>query len=113
MNLTEMRDVVSEVSFPEYKFGVYESTKGYTYLQAWYDEADTVTGLMAVQYTRRWMLTPEMSKSEIVSTAFKCALTSMEHKTREWFLYRGAAIYQPHYNFDDLLSICEKREVRP
>ncbi len=112
MNIHEMRAVVGEVSFPDYEFFVGESSHGFLYLQAEYDEADTVTGIVERQYTRRWALSPEMTKSEIVSTAFKCVLTSMEHKTREHFLYQNAAIYHPHYDVDDLLAICEKRDVR-
>ena len=112
MNIQDMREIIKDVTFADYDFSVLESQHGFTYLQASYYEADTVTGMVELQLTRRWPLSPEMSKSEIVSTAFKCALTSMEHKTREWFLYKGAAVYQPHYNVDDLLTICEKREVR-
>lgn len=112
MTIYEIRSAVGEVSFPAYEFFVGESAHGFIYLQAEYDEADTLTGVVERQYTRRWALSPEMTRSEIVSTAFKCVLTSMEHKTREYFLYKDAAIYQPHFNVDDLLSICEKRDVR-
>ena len=112
MIIEEMREIIADVKFPEYEFFVGQSAHGFIYLQAEYDEADTVTGIVERQHTRRWALSPEMTKSEIVSTAFKCALTSMEHKTREWFTYKDKAIYQPHYDVDALLSICEAREVR-
>jgi hypothetical protein len=112
MTIQEMRAAVEEVAFPDYEFMVGESRQGFLYLQAEYDEADTITGMVERQHTRRWALSPEMSKSEIVSTAFKCALTSMEHKTREWFTYRGRAIYQPHYDVDTLHSVCEGRLER-
>jgi hypothetical protein len=112
MNIDEMRAVVRKVAFPEYEFSVVESMHGFVYLRAEYDEADTLTGIIERQYTRRWPLSPDMTESEVVSTAFKCVFTSMEHKTREWFTYKNAAIYQPHYNVDDLLAICQKRSVR-
>jgi hypothetical protein len=112
MLIDEMSAVLQEVSFPGYEFAVAQSAHGFIYMFASYDEADTITGIVERQYTRRWPLSPEMSKSEIVSTAFKCAITSMEHKTREWFLYRGRAVYQPHYNVDVLWDICEQRETR-
>lgn len=112
MTIKEMREVVGEVSFPDYQFFVGESSHGFLYLQAEYDEADTITEIVERQYTRRWALSPEMTKSEIVSTVFKCILASMEHKTREWFKYKGKAIYQPHQNVDDLLEICEKIDAR-
>lgn len=112
MNVDEMRFLVREVKFPDYIFIVGESSRGFLYLQGSYDEADTLTGAVERQHTRRWPLSPEMTKSEIVATAFKCVMTSMEHKAREWFTYKDAAIYQPHYDVDDLMAICEKRDVR-
>jgi len=107
------REIVSECNFQDYTFVVVESeTTKAVYLAATYLEADTITGAVELQHTRRWFLSPEMSKSEIVATAFKCAITSMEHRTREWFLYKGRAIYQPHYNVDELWELSENREVR-
>lgn len=110
--MDDARSTLLECSFQDYRFDVNTSRTGAVYLQGVYREADTLTGAVELQYTRRWFLSPEMSKSEIVSTAFKCVLTSMEHRTREWFLYRGRAIYQPHYDVDALHSICLERDTR-
>lgn len=106
-------DAVEQCRFLDYTFAVRKSTStDAVYLQATYDEADVTTGLIEKQFTRRWNLSPTMTKSEIVSTAFKCAITSMEHRTREWFYYRGRPIYHPHYDVDDLHAICDRRDVR-
>lgn len=43
MTFSEIRQVLDTVSFPDYAFTVGMSS-GYTYLQATYAEADTVTG---------------------------------------------------------------------
>ena len=110
--IEQAKDYIDECYFPDYTFKIDTSRTGAVYLQATYLEADTVSGNVETQSTRRWFLSPSMVKSEIVATAFKCILTSMEHRTREWFLYRGKAIYQPHYDVDALHSICEQREVR-
>lgn len=107
MNVDQMRVVIAEISFPDYEFHVLESHHGFIYLQAGYDEADTVTAVVEHQLTRRWPLNPEMGRSELVSTAFLCVLTSMEHRTREWFKYRGHAVYMPHYHVDALWAVCE------
>ncbi len=112
MEIDEMRSAVAECEFPGYEFSVTLSHVGGIYLQAEYDETDTLTGLTERQYTRKWTLTPLMVKSEIIATCFKCVITSMEHKTREWFLYRGRPIYQPHFDVDQLHAICENRSVR-
>ena len=108
----QARIYVAHCDYPDYAFYVKEDARGAVYLQAAYSERDTITGKLDVQVTRKWFLSPEMCKSEIVATAFKCIMTSMEHRTREWFTYHKKAIYQPHYDVDALCSICEEREVR-
>lgn len=112
LSIDDMNAIVSDCQFPEYTIELGHSRSGFIFLQAHYLEADTVTGAMEFQHTRRWAISPNATKSEIVATAFKCCLTSMEHKTREWFLYRGKAIYQPHYDVDALHAICDQREMR-
>jgi hypothetical protein len=108
--ITQAKEIIFDCTFQDYTFVIKESRTGAVYLQATYLEADTLTGKVELQHTRRWFLSPSMS--EIVATAFKCALTSMEHRTREWFLYKGRAVYQPHYDVDALWAICEEREIR-
>ncbi len=57
------------------------------------------------QTGRKWMLSPHMTKSEVVQTAFKAVMTAIEHETREKFRYRSTAIFGPHFNVDDLVLI--------
>lgn len=100
---------LSDCKFPEYTLYISIDSRGAAYLRGSYLEKDTITGNVEVQQTRRWFLSPEMLKSEIVATAFKCVMTSMEHRTREWFTYKNKAIYMPHYDVDELHKICEER----
>lgn len=102
--LQRLRDVLLQCSFPGFTFFI-DFVMGRFYLQGTYREADTVTGVEEQQFTRKWLISPHMTKSEIVQTAFKCILTSMEHRTREWFTYRGKAIFGPHFNVDALHQI--------
>lgn len=110
MDVSEMRQVVAECQFHDYTFQIEMDGRGAIYLQASYVEPDVETLTPEVQRTRRWFLSPQMSKSEIVQTAFKCALTSMEHRTREWFRYRGRAVFGPHFNVDVLWEACGHKE---
>jgi hypothetical protein len=113
MTIAEMELVVDDCKYLGRTFEVSVSpTTQAIYLRASYWEDDTVTGKLEKQFTRRWLLSPEMTKSEIVATAFKCVITSMEHQAREWFTYKNRAIYHPHHDVDKLLEICETREVR-
>lgn len=72
------------------------------WLQVRFPGADSVTGDPAVQHGRKWRLSPYMTKSELVQTAFKAVLTAIEHETREQFAYRGRPIFGPHFNVDEL-----------
>lgn len=110
--LGELGEWVGLCKFPEYHFGVTQNTRGEIYLQAWYEEADIITGKNEPQFTRKWLLSPEMVKSEVVATCFKCVITSMEHRTREHFTYRGKRIYGPHFDVDALHSIANRVEHR-
>jgi hypothetical protein len=74
MTLSEIADVVVECRHPEYEFSVTQDQRGAMYLQASYLEADVDTGKIETQLTRRWFLNPEMTRSEIVQTVFKCAM---------------------------------------
>lgn len=93
------------VSFPGYSFIVNRGHGG-VYLQGTYVEPCVISGEPAAQYTRKWLVSPQMTDSEIVFTAFKLCLTSMEHRTREFFTYKGARIASPHFDVEDLVRLC-------
>jgi hypothetical protein len=106
----QMRTILTDVRFMDYTFRVLEDGvgTGRLYLQASYVEPDIVTGAVEEQYTRKWWLSPYMTKSEFVQTAFKCALTSMEHRTREHFKYKGAAVFGPHFDVEELVRLSKE-----
>ena len=113
MTMEEMRDVAEQCEFSEMMFGVIQDgIDSRPYLQGSYMEEDTETGDLAEQRTRKWMLSEFMTKSELVQTCFACCMASMEHRAREWFLYRGKAIFQPHYDVDALWDINQSRDIR-
>jgi hypothetical protein len=111
MDIQEIRAIVRCCEFLNYEFEVCVDGRGATYLQGVYNEPDVKTGKNELQRTRRWFLSPEMCKSEIIQTVFKCALTSMEHRTREWFRYRERAIFGPHFDVDSLHAICTDQHL--
>ncbi len=109
MTIEEMRDIIAQVKFEDYTFTVNEGHGG-IYLQAHYPEADIVTKQPSAQYSRKWLLSPQMTKSELVQTAFKLCMTSMEHRTREHFLYNGKRVFGPHFDVDALWQICAEKK---
>lgn len=96
-----------DVSYSDYTFQVREGHGG-VFLQATYWDDDVTTGAHEMQYTRKWLLSPHMTKSEVVQTAFKCVLTSAEHRVREWFRYQDKAIFGPHFDVDDLAGLRQR-----
>lgn len=54
---------------------------------------------------RKWLLSPHMTDSEVIQTAFKAVMTAEEHETREAFKYLGQAIFGPHYDVNQLAEL--------
>lgn len=94
---------LEDVHFPGYEFEVREKD-GQCFLIGHFLDREECP-----QTTRKWYLSPHMTKSELVLTAFKLVLTSEEHEIREAFKYRGKAILGPHFDVDALHSIAGKR----
>jgi len=80
---------------------------GGVFIQAWYmDEDQSEKGVVKRWFTRKWLLSPHATDSEIVQTAFKCVITSMEHRAREGFRYKDKQVFGPHFDVEDLVSLC-------
>lgn len=107
--IARIQQLLTHVVFQNYNWEVRRGHGG-VFLRAWYMEADVYSHKPEKQYTRKWLLSPHMTDSEIVQTAFKCCLTSMEHRTREDFTYKGKRVFGPHFDIEDLVRLCRKRE---
>lgn len=103
-------EILSRVQFPNLVFKVGETTQGELFLQIIYDEEDVDTGKVSEQKGRKWLLSEHMTTSEIVQTAFKAVMTSMEHRTREWFTYRGARVFCPHFDVEALAAVASEKK---
>ena len=84
------------------------------YMQGGFDAPNVETGQVEWTRTRKWLLSRHMTRSEVIQTAFKLVMTAEEHETRERFLYRGEAVFQPHYDIEDLVKLqrAESKDVR-
>ena len=63
--------------------------------------------------TRKWLLSSHMTRSELAQTALKCVLTSVEHRVREHFLYRGERVFGPHFHVEALHGLCTEFKLDP
>ncbi|MBX3660699.1 MAG: DUF1566 domain-containing protein [Ramlibacter sp.] len=82
MDIVEAKRVLAKVKFPGFSFFIHNAFADGepTYLQAAFDAFDNDRpGVISRQLTRKWLLSRHMTRSELVQTAFKCVLTSVEH----------------------------------
>lgn len=111
------QEILAQVKFLGYAFRIVGDFQRSAYLQAVFDAPCNVQGgADTTQTTRKWLLSRYMGPSELVQTAFKCVLTSIEHEAREQFTYKGAAIFGPHFDVERLVLLCgtsDALEVRP
>lgn len=103
----DVRDILKEVRYLDWTFFVGEDNRyGLpTYLQVQFNAACTTSGDEQSWKGRKWVLSPHMTKSEIVTTAFKAVMTAIEHEARESFKYKGYAIFGPHIDVDYMVHL--------
>lgn len=109
MTRQDVESILLELTYPGYQFFAVEGSR--IYIQAQFLDRCSITGREELQYTRKWYVSRDACKNEVVQTALKCVLTSVEHEARERFKYRGKAIYGPHFDVDALHRICSDKEL--
>lgn len=106
MTPSEIREILKSIRYPHYEFFVNEDM-GRMYLQARHPGGPPG----GLQHTRKWYVSMHACKNEIVQTALKLVLTSVEHEAREMFTYRGKKIFGPHFDVDMLVEICINKNL--
>lgn len=106
MNVDQFRELLSKVKYKDWQFTVGEDGDR-PYLQLKFAACDSKTGEETHWSARKWFLSPHMTPSEVIQTAFKAVLTAEEHEAREQFQYRCRAIFGPHFNVDKLWEVAD------
>jgi len=107
-----VEEILRDVRYPGHCWRVAPFGDG-VYLQISYMEPDVETGEFAAQRGRKWYISPHATRSEVVQTALKAALTSAKHRVREHFLYKGKRIFGPHFDPEQLCERPDALDVRP
>ena len=81
------------------------------HLQLQYLEPDVATGKLERQHARKWYVSAHSTETEVVRTAYKAVLTSLEHRLGEHFTYQGRAVYNPHTHIESLIDIADVRKL--
>jgi hypothetical protein len=108
--LADLRAIVDRVSFRDWLFYVFADGDR-PYIQVAFDEQCIDTGRIVEQRGRKWMLSPHMTDSEVVQTAFAAVLMALEHEAREVFQYRERNIYAPHFDVEALVQLVDARKI--
>lgn len=114
MTLEETLEVVNDIKFAGIRFTILISpftTESSRSLQLSFYLDDTKTGKTTKHYSRKWLLSEHMTKSEIVQTALKAVLTVLEHEAREKFEYKGVAVFNPHINVESLHKLLSENNL--
>ena len=111
MTIDDIYDILREVDYkPGWHIDIMaEPDGGRPYLQVRIDERSAAaicarTGAIEIWKGGKVYLSPHMCRQEIVGAAFGAFKSAEDHELREWFKYRGVAIYDPHLDPDKLVA---------
>lgn len=107
MTEREIRELLDRCVYGDWKFHLGVNGER-LFMQVKFSGRCSYSGIAEPQSGRKWILSPFMTKSEIVNTAFMAVLAAEEHEAREHFKYRGKAIFGPHFDVDKLCTLCEQ-----
>lgn len=112
MKTSEIQVILDKIKYLDWSFVVVSDTKTEmpSYLQVCFPAQCTKTGNWEGWKGRKWNLSRHMTKSEIVTTAFKAVMTAIEHEARESFLVEGHPIFGPHISVDALLELYKSKD---
>lgn len=107
--LESITAIVANCQFNDWTFFV--GNDGRTYLQVLFKDKDRISGEESIQRCRKWYLSDHMVNSEVVRTAYKAVEAAVIHEAQEAFKYRGARVYNPHLDLDQLADAILTKDV--
>lgn len=108
MNKLEVELILAAIQFMDRKFRVIDKGNDIWLLQMQYMEPDVTKpgSEPELQGTRKWYISPYMTESEVVETAWACVQRSMLHVASEHFTYYGKRVYSQHFDVHARLDMC-------
>lgn len=103
-------ELIAEISYPGLRYNLFLKM-GLTFLQIENVEGQcNVTNEPMAWKGRKWYISPHMTRSEIVQTAFMATLAALEHEARENFKFKGVDVLNPHLDLDHLAQVKSERK---
>jgi hypothetical protein len=108
MTRKDVEEIVSQVKFMDRTFRLLDKGDGWL-LQMQYMEPDVDKpgSEPVLQSTRKWYVSPFMTPSEVVETAWACVIRSMCHVASEHFTFRGRKVYYQHLDVQARIDMCD------
>ncbi len=107
----ETQKIIDEIEFPwrALKLINIDGHHGYL-LQVYYYEPDIndPKGTPKLQKGRKFYVSPFMTESEVVETAFLAISRSMMHQTKEHFTYMRRRVRSPHFGIGAVIGLCDE-----
>lgn len=113
-NMAELNAIgaVSQISYPNYEFDVFAEGDEHACLQIICHGTDTRDPTVSHTWKgRKWIISKHMTRGEVVQTAFMAVMAANEHEARELFKYKGASVFDPHYDLDKLLALRQQPDA--
>lgn len=105
----QIASILSKITFMDRQFLLTDKGDGFLLQVAYLEEDVEKPGTSPVlQKARKYYISPWMSTSEIVETAFLAVRRSMEHVVCEHFLYDGHRVYSPHFDIEGRIKLCQE-----
>lgn len=82
------------------------------YLQIAYDSKCSKTGEVDHWKGRKWYLSEHMTDDEVVKTAYVAFEAAVKHEILEGFKVDGKILFNPHVNFEALLTVSDQEVFR-
>jgi len=109
--LKSIRKLISHLSFSIFNqklfITVFEDKKWgkRLYLQIFYNAPCTKTGKIEEWKGRKWYLSPHMTESEVIFTAYSACEAAVKHEIMEGFKFDNQIVINPHVDFRKLLEV--------
>lgn len=114
MNQRELQTILNQVKFKDELFAIQPKGDGFLIQLQYYEEdVDDPAAGKTLQKARKWYVSSHATESEIVQTCMLAVLTSVEHRAREHFKYKGRRLYGPHISVSAHLGIADQTAHRP
>lgn len=85
---------------------------GRVYIQLEYNSSCNKDGQNDYWKGRKWYLSEHMTDDEIIKTCYAAFEACIKHETMEGFKVDGKMLFNPHINFEALLSISDQEITR-